>query len=299
MIRKPVLWARCRKFIRDKFRLVLTTGSVALWAVLISLAASPDTAKAHSAPLEQYIPILCVTTGDKPAGMVIHLIVLFAKRDDSGGLDVHFLSGPGRLSPKAQTATTREISSTARAMGLSAETWSVGLSVPYPGLIIDGDSLSAMAGLAVVGRVRGEAVPRHHVISNTITSDGQIGPVSHMRLKIIATNQAGLHTVIVSSATSDGLAIPYPIHISHVGTVRQAYGALMAPRNLSADGPPYESDANQSRTHNRLAVHEGGPAHLIGDVLLLETAQVAAARSKLEDRPLPFGLEIALNALPA
>ncbi|MDH5640783.1 MAG: hypothetical protein OEY28_05780, partial [Nitrospira sp.] len=125
-------------------------GCLVLLLSLAWLPAFSKSADAQDPPREQYIPILCVTTGDKPTGIVMYLMVLFARRDDSNGLDVHFLSGPGRLSQKAQIATTQAISGTARAMGLSTDAWSVGLSVPYPGLIIDGDSLSAMVGLAVV-----------------------------------------------------------------------------------------------------------------------------------------------------
>jgi predicted S18 family serine protease len=178
--------------------------------------------------------------------MVMYLLVLFAHKDDSGGLDVHFLSGPGRLSQKAQAATARAISGAARAMGLSADTWSVGLSVPYPGLLIDGDSLSAMVALAVVAMAKGEPVPRHRVISGTITSDGRIGPVGHVALKVSAANQAGLSMILVSSAASEGLAMPSPIQVSQVSTVSQAYRTLMAPRSLFADGHSHASDANRS-----------------------------------------------------
>lgn len=221
-------------------------GCLVLLLSLACLTAFSRSADAQDPPREQYIPILCVTTGDKPTGIVMYLMVLFAKRDDSSGLDVHFLSGPGRLSQKAQIATTQAISGTARAMGLSTDAWSIGLSVPYPGLIIDGDSLSAMVGLAVVAMAKGETVPRHRVISGTVTSDGRIGPVGHVGLKVIAAHQAGLRMVLVPSATSGGWVTPSSMQISHVGTVRHAYQTLMAPRSLFADGYPREAGANPS-----------------------------------------------------
>lgn len=246
MINANDWWAQSHRCVFNRILAHSRAGCLMLLLSFACLSAFVESADAQNGPREQYIPILCVTTGDKPAGMVMYLMVLFAKKDDSGWLDVHFLSGPGRLSQKAKTATTRAISSAARAMGLSADAWSVGLSVPYPGLIIDGDSLSAMVGLAVVAMAKGEAVPHHRVISGTITSEGRIGPVGHVGLKVAVANQAGLRMVLVSSATSDGLATPSPIQVSQIGTVSQAYRALMAPRSLFADGHSHETDANQS-----------------------------------------------------
>lgn len=221
-------------------------GCLALLLSILCLTAFIESAGAQDSPREQYIPVLCVTTGEKPAGMVIHLMVLFAKRDDTGGLDVHFLSGPGRFSQKAQAAATQAITGVARAMGLSTDSWSVGLSVPYPGLIIDGDSLSAMVGLAVVAMAKGDALPRHRVISGTVTSDGRIGPVGDVALKVTAAHQAGLHTVFVPSATPHRWNQPLPIHVSQVSTVIQAYRALMMPDSLIADSHLREPMANRS-----------------------------------------------------
>ena len=176
-------------------------------ALLLSVAcvsASTELFRAQDGPREAYIPILCVTTGDKPTGMVIYLLLLFADRDDTDGLSVHFLSGPGRFSDTSKIATRQAITDAAHAMGLSTDTWNVGISMPYPGLLLDGDSLSTMVGLAVVAMARGETVPPRHVISGTITSDGHIGPVSHVGLKVAAANQAGLRAIILPPTTPNG-----------------------------------------------------------------------------------------------
>lgn len=233
-------------YVRTRLLAYARAGCLVFLLSLAWLSAFVEAAETQGSPREQYVPILCVTTGDKPAGIVMYLMVLFAKRDDSRGLDVHFLSGPGRLSQKAQTATTRAISGAAQALGLSPDTWSVGLSVPYPGLMIDGDSLSAMIGLAVVAMAKGEPIPSHRIISGTVTSDGRIGPVGHVDLKVAAANRAGLRMVLISSETSDGWVLPSSMQVLQVRTISQAYRALMAPRSLVADDYRHETDANRS-----------------------------------------------------
>jgi len=103
-----------------------------------------------------------------------------------------------------------------------------------------------MVGLAAVAMAKGEAVPRHHVISGTITPDGHIGTVGHMELKMAAASQAGLRTILAPSAAPGGWSQSPSIHVSRASTVRQAYRALMAPQNLLADDHPSEADANRS-----------------------------------------------------
>ncbi len=103
-----------------------------------------------------------------------------------------------------------------------------------------------MVGLAVVAMARGGNGPPRHVISGTITSDGHIGPVGHVELKVAAASQAGLRTIILPPTTPNGWYQPASVQVSRVSTVRQAYQALMAPRHLFADDHSRKSDANQS-----------------------------------------------------
>jgi len=98
-----------------------------------------------------------------------------------------------------QTAAKQAIATTARALGLSSDSWSVGLGALELGLIIHGPSISAMVGLAVAAMANGESIPRSRVSTGTITSDGHIGPVGGVRLKILAARQAGLQMVLVPS----------------------------------------------------------------------------------------------------
>ena len=216
--------------------------SLTLLLSLLCLAPLATIAEAHEGPREQYVPVLGVTMGEKPAGIVIYVMVLFTERGDSEGLDVHFLTGPGRFAQKTQAATIQAIGGAARALGLSTDSWSVGLSVPYPDLVIEGDSLSAMIGLSVAAMAKREAIPRHRVISGTVTADGRIGPVGNVSLKIAAAYQAGLHLVLMPPTSLGKEKMPYLTRVSSVGTVLQAYQALTMPQDSIAGSHPAEAD---------------------------------------------------------
>jgi predicted S18 family serine protease len=131
-----------------------------------------------------------------------------------------------------QTAAKEAIATTARALGLSSDSWSVGLGALEPGLIIDGPSLSAMVGLAVAAMAKGESIPRNRVITGTITSDGHIGPVGGVGLKVLAARQAGLQMVLVPSVDKRKVRAPDDTQVFTVSSVRQAYEALTAPSAL-------------------------------------------------------------------
>lgn len=216
--------------------------SLTLLLSLLCLAPLGTIAEAHEGPREQYVPVLGVTMGEKPAGIVIYVMVLFTERRDAEGLEVHFLTGPGRFAQKTQAATVQAIGGAARALGLSTDSWSVGLSVPYPDLVIEGDSLSAMIGLSVAAMAKREAIPRHRVISGTVTADGRIGPVGNVSLKIAAAYQAGLHLVLMPPTSLGKGKMPYLTRVSSVGTVLQAYQALTMPQDSIAGSHPAEAD---------------------------------------------------------
>jgi predicted S18 family serine protease len=205
------------------------TGCIALLLSIVWLTVFVDVARAQGSPREQYIPVLTVTTGGKPTGMVDKIMVLFAIRDDAGGLDVHFITGPGRFTQETQAAIAQAIARAALALGLSTDSWSVGLSVPTPGLTIDGDSLSAMVGLTVGAMAKGESIPRNRVITGTVTSHGRIGPVGGVALKVAAAHQAGLHMVLVPATAQSKWKTPPRIQVLPVSSVSQAYQALTAP----------------------------------------------------------------------
>jgi len=223
---------RCREFFGISW-LSMTRCIVLLLSVLC-LTVFVDEVKAQGSPREQYVPVLCVTTGEKPTGVVIYVMVLFVERDDAKGLDVHFINGPGRFSQKAQAATSQAIARAAQALGVSPDSWSVGLSVTDPGITVDGGSLSAMVSLTVVAMAKGETIPRDRIISGTVTLDGRIGPVGEVALKVTTAHQAGLHMVLVPAAAHSKWKTSPLTQVLQVGSVGQAYQALTAPQNSIA-----------------------------------------------------------------
>lgn len=231
---RAISWSRVRRCSRYGIDSVSIACVVLLLGVLclagVANASGPD-----ADPREQYIPLLCVLMEEAPtgkvtySGKVIYVMVVFTTRKDAEGLEVHFTVGPGRFSMMTQTAAKQAIVNTARALGLSSDSWSVGLGALEPGLIIDGPSLSAMVGLAVAAMAKGESIPRNRVITGTITSDGHIGPVGGVGLKVLAARQAGLQMVLVPSVDNSKERAPDATQVFTVGSVRQAYEALTAP----------------------------------------------------------------------
>jgi predicted S18 family serine protease len=216
-----------------------TRRSVGRWAMACAMAVailSPLTALpsfADSGVIRQLIPILGLTTDDRATGTVAYLALSFEERSDRSGLMVHFQNGPGRFSRMAQTSTDQAIRRAARSLGLSTDSWSVTVAVPYTGMTIYGESLSAMVGLSVVALAKGEVIPRDRVITGTITPDGRIGFVGGVALKVAAAKQASLYMVLVpdkQETTEGNWEAPSSKQVSQVDSVSQAYQALTAPQ---------------------------------------------------------------------
>lgn len=212
-----------------------TVRALALMAgisMVLSLSVVLEATDAAAAPSrQQLIPILGVMIGQDhaPTGTVANLIVSFEERKDHRGLAVHFKRGPGRFSLLAQTAVQQAIFRTAKAAGLSTDTWTIVLSVPYPGLTVYGDSLSAMVGLSVVALAKGDFVVPGRVMTGSITADGSIAPVGSVPLKVEAANEAHMRRVLVPEivdVTDSDWHTPFLVQVSPVGSVKQAYEAL-------------------------------------------------------------------------
>jgi len=188
-------------------------------------------ASAGPAPIhrEQSVPILGVTLSDhEPIGAITDLALSFEERADRTGLMVLFLSGKGRLSPKAQTSVQQAIYRAARAAGLSTDSWTVTLSVPN-GVTVYGDSLSAMVALTVIACAKGETIPKDRVVTGVIAPDGRISPVGGLPQKIAAASRAQIRRVIVPdepAAEESDWHTPFLMHISPVHSLAQAYFAL-------------------------------------------------------------------------
>ena len=185
-------------------------------------------AQAFQPSREQLIPILGITL-DRHRGTVAYLILSFEERGDRDGLAVHFMNKPGRFSPMAQTSVEQAIRRVARSLGLSTDSWTVVLSVPYEGWTVYGDSLSAMVGLSVAALAEGKALRADRVITGTITPEGHIGLVGSVALKVSATNGTQLHRVLVpdeQDPTDRDWETPFLMQVSPVGSVLKAYAAL-------------------------------------------------------------------------
>jgi hypothetical protein len=86
------------------------------------------------------IPVLGTTMDQHPVGQVVYLGLSFENRKDEAGLAVVFKSAPGRFSRMTQTAVEEAIYRAARAMDVSPHSWTVFLSLPYPGVTLYGES---------------------------------------------------------------------------------------------------------------------------------------------------------------
>jgi predicted S18 family serine protease len=215
---------------RFRAKASLLVGLLPILVILGIGTATPDAfARGHLQYREQLVPILGVTLDEKPTGTVANLVVSFEQRHDHQGLAVYFNVEPGRFSRMAQTAIQQAIYRTARIAGLSTDSWTVALRVPYPGLTVYGESLSAMIGLSVVALAKGEFIPPDRVITGTVTPDGHIAPVGAVALKVAAANEAHMRRVVVPDEVdvADGdWVTPFLVQVSPVGSVLEAYQAL-------------------------------------------------------------------------
>lgn len=178
---------------------------------------------------EQVIPILGITMENKPIGTVANILLSFQERDDDRGLIVQFRNAPGRFSRMAQTAIQQAIYRASRAAGMKPDSWTILLSVPYPGVTIYGESLSAMISLSVLAMAKGESIPADRVMTGAVSPDGHIAPVGSLPLKVAAANEAHLRRVVIPDEMDVADAdwrTPFLMQVSPVGSISQAYQAL-------------------------------------------------------------------------
>lgn len=210
----------------------MTRRSYWMTAIVISSFSSflaLPTVEAFRGSHEQIIPILGVTMENKPIGTVANVILSFQERDDHDGLIVQFRTAPGRFSRMAQTAVQQAIYRAARAAGMKPDSWTVILSVPYPGVTIYGDSLSAMIGVSILAMAKGESIPADRVITGAVSPDGRIAPVGSLPLKVAAANEAHLRRVVIPEEMDIADAdwrTPFLMQVSPVSSISQAYQAL-------------------------------------------------------------------------
>jgi hypothetical protein len=187
---------------------------------------------------QHIIPILGLTRerGAAPTGTVAHVVIAFGKRTDHNGLTLQFRSSPGRFSHLAQTSIEQAIRRSAHVLGLSIDSWTIVLSVPYPGLTVYGESLSAMVALSAAALAKGDEILPDHVMTGFVTPEGQIGPVGGVPLKVTAGMQAHMRRILVpdeQDVADADWTTPFLIQVSPVRSVQEAYQALT--ETVSAD----------------------------------------------------------------
>lgn len=216
----------CERF-QNLARLI---GCVTIAALFVTTAGEAfASVQEDNSAQERTIPILGVTLAyGRPIGTVTSLALTFQERGDASGLMVAFLRGPGKLSPKAQTAVQQAIYRAAQAANLSTDSWTVTISVPSA-VTIHGDSLSAMVGLIVVALAKRDPIKDGIIITGGLAPDGRISKAGGLSLKLAAASEAHIRHVVVPDEfdpAEPDRPTPFLMQVSPVDSVQQAYHTL-------------------------------------------------------------------------
>ncbi|WP_447968930.1 S16 family serine protease [Nitrospira sp. M1] len=197
------------------------------------------------------IPILGTTYNEQweQVGIVADVEVEFERRDDHEGLQLDFLTKPGRFSSLAKRSVQDALALVTQAAGLNADSWTVRFRLPYAGVTLYGESLSAMAAMSVVALAKGEMVHSDIVMTGTVTPEGSIGTVGGIPLKIVAAHQEHFRRVLIPEEpdVADGdWQTPFLMHVSPVKSVDVAYFAL-TDHPLKASGADQQIEVSLAR----------------------------------------------------
>ncbi|WP_447963049.1 S16 family serine protease [Nitrospira sp. Ecomares 2.1] len=182
-------------------------------------------------PVRRAIPILGTTTNaqSEQVGIVAEVQLEFIQRRDHKGLDLQFLNRPGKFSPYAQQSVKDALILVVQAAGLNPDSWTVRFMLPYPGVTLYGESLSAMAALNVVALAKNDPVDEKTVLTGTVTMDGHVGTVGGVPLKILAAHEQRYRRVLIPEepdVADDDWETPFLMEVSPVGSIKHAYLAL-------------------------------------------------------------------------
>ena len=199
--------------------------------LLLALLGAVSPAPAAAAPREEFIPVLSKVLESNTSGTVTYVRVTFDTRSDSSGLVLRFKDTPGRFSHTAKQSIEAAIRHAAQSLHLSADSWTVVLSVPYGGITIYGENLSGMVGLSVAAMATGRTITPGLLMTGLITPEGRIGPVGSTPLQIPMAGRARLNRVLVAKeqalAERDRTTLPV-MQISPISSVTQAFQELTA-----------------------------------------------------------------------
>ena len=129
----------------------------------------------------------------------------------------------------AQTSVEQAIRRAAHHAGLSTDSWSVRLVVPYPHVTVYGSSLSAMVALSVLALAKGNEIPSDRVLTGGITPDGRIECVGAVPLKIQGAMRAHMRRILIpdeADPADEEWRTPFLVQVSPVHSVDEAYLAL-------------------------------------------------------------------------
>ncbi len=198
------------------------------------LAGASEAAPGSQAPhkrIRAVIPILGTTMNDKdePVGIVAEVQLEFIEREDHEGLEVQFQTTPGRFSAFAQESVRQALYRVVDAAGLNPDSWTIRFILPYPGVTLYGESLSAMAALNVVAIAKEDPVDQDTVLTGTVTADGHVGTVGGVPLKIVAAHEKHYRRVLIPEEpdVADGdWSTPFLMEVRPVSSISKAYLAL-------------------------------------------------------------------------
>ena len=186
-------------------------------------------AEIERAQIIRFLGVTMVPQRSLAEGAVGELIVGWEQRPDHHGIVVSFLKGRGAFSPDTEVAILCAIDRAAHAALMRTDSWTVSFAVAEPAGTVYGDSVSAMAGLAVVALAKGDFIPLDRTMTGTIAQDGTIGPVTAVSLKIQAAHLKQLRRVVIpdtfDAADSDWFT-PFLMQISPIHSAATAYQAL-------------------------------------------------------------------------
>ncbi|MCA9470555.1 MAG: hypothetical protein MRJ96_10155 [Nitrospirales bacterium] len=196
----------------------------------------------HSISQRSIIPILGTTYNENwdQVGIVAEVELEFVQRTDHDGLQLEFSTKPGRFSSLAQQSVQHALEFVSQAANLNTDSWTVRFTLPYTGVTLYGESLSAMAAMSVVALAKGEIIHADTVMTGTVTPEGSIGTVGGIPLKILAAHEEHFRRVLIPEEpdVADGdWETPFLMHVSPVKSVDVAYLALTDHPLKSQDVP--------------------------------------------------------------
>lgn len=203
-------------------------------ALFLSAPVRSEAASSTEVPLkhiQRAIPILGTTMNEnaEPVGIVAEIQLEFLQRLDHDGLDIQFQTTPGKFSPYAQQSVIQALYLVVEAAGLNPDSWTIRFKLPYPGVTLYGESLSAMAALYIVALAKNEPVDEKTVLTGTVTADGHVGTVGGVPLKILAAYEQHFQKVLIPEepdVADDDWETPFLMEVRPVGSINKAYLAL-------------------------------------------------------------------------